>query len=141
VTRETRFTYTLTYTILIITKGHSDTASFWTLTCKRGNEDISNTYLLMYEAEPFLRSAHCAAIQKIPSNFKEPEGSSPCSQEPSLPRLLVNFHNKIIFYGELLAPRPTPKLEDHPLSAVSDCLFNIFAATLHIWRPFPPFAT
>ena len=39
----------------------------------------------------------------------------------------------IHFYGEeLLAPRPTPKLEDHPLSAVRDCLFNIFAATLHI---------
>jgi len=32
---------------------------------------------------------------------------------------------------ELLAPRPTPKLEDRPLSAVRDCLFNIFAATLH----------
>ena len=43
------------------------------------------------------------------------------------------FRNMIRFYGEeLLAPRPTPKLEDHTLSAVSDCLFNIFAATLHI---------
>jgi len=42
------------------------------------------------------------------------------------------FCNKIQFYGEeLLATRPTPKLEDHPLSAVRDCLFNIFAATLH----------
>jgi hypothetical protein len=47
-----------------------------------------------------------------------------------------------LFYGgELLAPRPTPKLEDHSLSAVRDCLFNIFAATLHIWRPSPPSAT
>jgi len=37
------------------------------------------------------------------------------------------------FHGEaLLAPRPTPKLEDHPLSAVRDCLFNLFAATFHI---------
>ena len=37
------------------------------------------------------------------------------------------------FHGEaLLAPRPTPKLEDHPSSAVRDCLFNLFAATLHI---------
>ena len=37
-----------------------------------------------------------------------------------------------MFYREgLLAPRPTPKLEDHPLSAVRDCLFNLFAATLH----------
>ena len=32
---------------------------------------------------------------------------------------------------ELLAPRPTLKLEDRPLSAVRDCLFNIFAATPH----------
>jgi len=38
-----------------------------------------------------------------------------------------------MFYGEeFLAPRPTPKLEDHPLSAVGDCLFNTFAATLRI---------
>jgi hypothetical protein len=47
------------------------------------------------------------------------------------------FRNMVIFYGEkLLAPRPTPKLEDHPLSAVRDCLFNVFAATLHIRRQF-----
>jgi hypothetical protein len=43
------------------------------------------------------------------------------------------FVTKIRFHGEeLLAPRPSPKLEDHPLSTVRDCLFNIFAATLHI---------
>ena len=37
------------------------------------------------------------------------------------------------FHGEaLLAPRPTLNLEDHPLSAFCDCLFNLFAATLHI---------
>ena len=39
----------------------------------------------------------------------------------------------ILFYGEeMLAPRPTTKLEDHPLSAVRDRLLNVFAATLHI---------
>ena len=39
----------------------------------------------------------------------------------------------MFFHGEeLLAPRPNPKLEDHFLSAVRDCLFNLFAATLHI---------
>jgi hypothetical protein len=43
----------------------------------------------------------------------------------------------VFFYGEeLLAPRPTPKLEVHPLSAVRNCLFNVFAATPHIRRPF-----
>jgi hypothetical protein len=45
----------------------------------------------------------------------------------------------MIFYGEqLLAPRPTPKLEGHPLSAVRDCLFSIFAASLQNWRASPP---
>ena len=42
-----------------------------------------------------------------------------------------------ISYGEeFLTPRPTPTLKDHPLSAVRDCLFNILAASLHIWMPF-----
>jgi hypothetical protein len=41
------------------------------------------------------------------------------------------------FYGEeFLATRPIHRLENNPLSAVRDSLFNIFAATLHIWRPF-----
>jgi hypothetical protein len=33
---------------------------------------------------------------------------------------------------ELLAPCPSPKLEDHPLLTVGDWLFKIFAAILHI---------
>ena len=31
-----------------------------------------------------------------------------------------------------MAPRPTPKLEDQPSSAVRNCLFNLFAGTLLI---------
>jgi len=31
---------------------------------------------------------------------------------------------KVFYREELLAPRPTPKLEDHPSSAVRDCLFS-----------------
>jgi hypothetical protein len=57
-------------------------------------------------------------------------------------RPFVTFRNVFLFYGgKLLAPRPTPKLDGHPFSAVRDCLVNIFAATLHIWRPSPPSAT
>ena len=42
------------------------------------------------------------------------------------------IRNMTRFYGEeLLAPRPTPKLEDHPLSAVHDCLLNMFSGILH----------
>jgi hypothetical protein len=37
------------------------------------------------------------------------------------------------FHGEeFLAHRPTPKQEDYLLSAVRDCLFNIFTATIRI---------
>jgi hypothetical protein len=43
------------------------------------------------------------------------------------------LHNKASYNGEeLLAPHPTPKLEEHPLSAVRDCLFTIIAVALHI---------
>ena len=42
------------------------------------------------------------------------------------------FGNNFFHRELLLAPRPIPKLEDHPLSSVRDCLFNLFAATLHI---------
>jgi hypothetical protein len=46
------------------------------------------------------------------------------------------FCNKLALYGEwLLAPRPTPTLEDHPLSFVRGCLFSIFTAGD---RPFHP---
>jgi hypothetical protein len=39
----------------------------------------------------------------------------------------IHFHSE-----ELLAPRPTPKLKDHPLSALGDCLSSIFPVALHI---------
>jgi hypothetical protein len=74
-----------------------------------------------------------------------PDQSSPHHPIPPLqvqrihpgPRLLNDFRKKFIFlYGEgLLAPHPTLKLEDHPLSSVHGCLFNVFAANLHSWRP------
>jgi hypothetical protein len=57
-------------------------------------------------------------------------------------RPFVTLRKQLIFYGaELLTPRPTPKLEELPLSAVSNCLFNIFSATLHTWRPSPPISS
>ena len=47
------------------------------------------------------------------------------------------FRNIASFrFENLLAPRPNTKLEDHNLTYVQDCLFNIIAATLHVCRPF-----
>jgi hypothetical protein len=48
-------------------------------------------------------------------------------------RLIDPFRKEFVFYGEgLLAPRPTSKLEDHPLSFVRGYLFNIFAVNLQL---------
>ena len=72
--------------------------------------------------------------------YPEPDRSSPYPHIPlpeqkisPSPRLsLWMVRDMICFYGEkLLATHPTPKAEDHPLSSVRDCLFNIYAATLH----------
>jgi hypothetical protein len=55
-----------------------------------------------------------------------------CQRISSGPRRFGTFRNILNFYGEgLLVPRQTPILEDHPLSAVRDCLFNI--------RSYPPY--
>jgi hypothetical protein len=53
----------------------------------------------------------------------------------------IRFITRPILSEELLAPHPTPNLAVHPFLAVCDCLFIIFAATLYIWRLFPPATT
>jgi len=58
------------------------------------------------------------------------------------PKPCALFQNMLCFYGgELFVLHQTPKLEDHPLLAVKNCLFNILAATLYIWRLSPLSAT
>ena len=43
------------------------------------------------------------------------------------------FCDKVSFYSkELLGPRPTPKLEDHPFLAIRDCLCNICVPSVHV---------
>jgi len=47
----------------------------------------------------------------------------------------------LTYNEELLAPRPTPNLEENPLSAVREFLFSISTATLHIWKTTSPCTT
>jgi hypothetical protein len=42
------------------------------------------------------------------------------------------FPNLPVSYDEGLLVPLTPKLKNHPLSTVHDCLFSILVATLHI---------
>ena len=56
---------------------------------------------------------------------------SPYNSPEQVSRMWV-FLNKVFYREGLLALLPTSKLEDHASSAVRDCLFNLFAATLLI---------
>jgi len=100
------------------------------------------TYLLTYSIKrsPSWGANRCSASHKIPPHFMEPEGSLPHSQKSdtwiyqsisSDPRLFCMN----ISWG-VVSTLSNPRLEDHTLSAVRDYLFNIFAVTLRIWRPF-----
>jgi hypothetical protein len=58
-----------------------------------------------------------------------------CHRIRPSPRPCVTFHY-MLFYSEHLDTRRTPYLEDHPLSAVRDCILSIFAAIPNIWGRF-----
>jgi len=78
------------------------------------------------EQSPSLEAISRSARQRIPYVLWKPKVHySPTS--------CLTFCNMLILYCErLLASRLTPKLEDHPLSAIRYYLFSIFAAAFHI---------
>jgi hypothetical protein len=55
--------------------------------------------------------------------------------------LTLRGEYKLVLYSEELLVPPAPKLEDYLLLPFCDCLFNIFAVTLHLWRLSPPSTT
>jgi len=90
------------------------------------------------EQNPSREANSSSASQEIPRTVWYPKVHYRIHNRPPLiQRSYEMFRNTVIFYGEeLLGPRLTPKLKDHPLSAVCGSLFNTFADTFHNWRPF-----
>jgi len=87
----------------------------------------------------------------------ESEGSLPSTQEPttgpypgpdafqqihSIPRPYITLCNKLFFLRlGCVSSSPNPQRGEPPLLAVRDCLLNVVATALHIWRPSPSPAT
>jgi len=117
------------------------------LTCHEdGGSKFAETLVVLYqtttnsmEQSPSCEAYRYSGIEEIPrnkwnttlhySNHNSPPPA--CLLAQNSPRPCEMSRNMVRLNGEELALHPIPKLEDHPLSAVSDCLFNIFAATVH----------
>jgi hypothetical protein len=50
------------------------------------------TWVLTHGAEPFLRSRQLCSHSRTSQHFTEPEGSTPCSQEPSTDPILSHIN-------------------------------------------------
>jgi hypothetical protein len=93
------------------------------------------------EQSPSSETNNYSASQEMPSLLWNLKVHYHVQKSPTIPTLCVTFCNKLVFNSKkLLAPHQT-KLEDHPLSAFHDSLFNVFGATLRIWTPSPSSAT
>ena len=89
-----------------------------------------------FSSLPSLKPANCPYPEpdqpsRCQISCRRPHLTSHRSLSPS-PRLCETGRSIVSCCGQLLVHRQTPKLEDHPLSAVRDCLFGTFAATLHV---------
>jgi hypothetical protein len=92
-------------------------------------------YITVFTRALYWSLSWARSIQSVPSH------PAPLRSIFQVRDFLWSYATSLFFMVRSCVPHPQPpKLEHHPLSAVRDS-FNIFVATLHIWRPSPPSVT
>jgi hypothetical protein len=81
---------------------------------------VEKVSYLLTELSTSYEAANCAAIQEIPSNLKEPEGSSPYSQEPST-----------VPYPEPVRSSPHHTMSRRSLIFITDILLQLRVGKKH----------
>jgi hypothetical protein len=90
---------------------------------------------------PYIPKIHCNVIllSNITSTFRYLGRSEESVQlRGPVQHFVISF---FFLWRRVISSSPTPEVRGPPIVAVRDCLFHIFAATLHIWSSSSPSAT
>jgi hypothetical protein len=98
------------------------------------------TYFMLLN--PSWQASSFAAAQEFPSTLQKPEAHYNVQKNPPIPSDLYAISLQLYFLRRGVdGTRPNSQAGGPPLLTVRDCLFSIFAATHHSWRPSSPLAT
>jgi hypothetical protein len=122
---------TFRYSLMVLGKSNKEILS---IQCPLSGTNLFNSWSRVVLQKPCLSASH-----EIPGVLWIPKFRYRVLKRPPKSEALCNISQHPSSLGrQVVSHEPNPQTREHPLLAVRDCSFNIFAATIYVWEPCPP---